>query len=80
MQSCLSRRIRAVANRISPARRANTDVIVVRAEGDIFILQNGVAAFPNSDDVLGSHRLRLEADTKARLLVWTQLEGLNQIT
>ena len=60
--------IRAIANRIGRARRADADVIVVRANRDVFILQNRVAAFPNCDDVLRHGMFAFDSDGDSDVL------------
>src|SRR6185369_846062 len=45
--------IRAVTNWIGSSGRANADVIVMRTHSHVFVLQHGVAAFPDRDHILG---------------------------
>ena len=57
-------------------RRAEADVIEVRADDDIFVLQYGVAAFENADHVFGVIRFTLDGHFQAEFLGGVQLEGI----
>ena len=56
-------------------RRAQSDMIEVSADHQVFVLQNGVAAFEHGDDVLGVVALAFDRDLEGQLLLSGQFEG-----
>src|SRR2546423_3412208 len=60
--------VSAIANWVGRAGRADADMIVMRADGDILIFQFWIGAFPNSDHVLGHDMRRSHTYRQAYVL------------
>src|SRR5262249_37139156 len=71
--------VSAVVYRVAVDRRSDADVVVMRADGDVFIFQNRIAPFENRDHVLRGGRRGFERDREAHFLVGLELKRLDRV-